>query len=150
MTNPRSEDNAEDNPLVGAWELAGYEVPAAEGADRHPLGHRPLGQLLYSPDGYMAVHYMAGDRPQLATQNWRHTTDEEKLAAVRTYGGYSGRYHWLGDRVEHHVDASIHPNWIGLTLVRLAVFEGRDLVLHAGATDPARPPTPVLRWRRRA
>jgi Lipocalin-like domain len=134
------------NPLVGAWELVGYEVPAEH---RHPLGHRPLGQLLYSADGYMAVHYMAGDRPLLASENWRRTTDEEKLAAVRTYGSYSGRYTWLGDLVEHHVDASIHPNWIGTTLVRRVDFDGPEMVLSAGAPDPTLPPTPVLRWRRR-
>lgn len=138
-----------DNPVVGAWELVGYELPTAPPEHRHPLGNRPLGQLLYSPDGYMAVHYMAGDRPSLTTPNWRHTTDDEKLAAVRAYGGYSGRYNWLGDRIEHHVDASIHPNWIGVTLVRFVDFEGPDLVLHAGPSDTALPPTPVLRWRRR-
>jgi hypothetical protein len=117
--------------------------------DRHPLGTRPLGQLTYSVDGYMSVHYMAGDRPLLASDNWRHTTDEEKLSAVRTYGGYSGRYTWLGDRVEHHVDASIHPNAIGQTFVRLVELTGPELVMRTGTPDPALPPTPVLRWLRR-
>jgi lipocalin-like protein len=97
----------------------------------------------------MAVHYMAGDRPPLESDNWRHATDEERLAAVRTYGGYSGRYTWLGDRVEHHVDASINPSWVGTTLVRLVDLDGADIVLHVGSGDPDEPPTPVLRWRRR-
>ena len=131
------------NPLVGAWELVGYEVE-----DRHPLGARPLGRLLYLPDGHMSVQYMAGDRPLLATGNWRHTTDEEKLSAVRTYGGYSGRYTWHGDRVEHHVDACIHPNTIGQTLVRLVELTATELVMRTGTPDPTLPPTPVLRWRR--
>lgn len=138
-----------DNPLVGAWELVAHEVPLASPEHRHPLGPRPLGALLYSPDGYMAVHYMAGDRPPLASANWRDATDEERLAAVRTYGGYSGRYTWLGDRVEHHVDASVNPNWIGQTLSRDVEFRGADLVLYVGAQDPGQPPTPVLTWRRR-
>jgi hypothetical protein len=137
------------NPLVGAWELVAHEVPRADPEHRNPLGPRPLGALLYSPDRYMAVHYMAGDRPLFATDNWRHTSDEEKLVAVRTYGGYSGRYAWFGDRVEHYVDASIHPNWIGTTLTRRVEWRGADLVLHVGSPDPTQPPTPVLTWRRR-
>lgn len=136
------------NPLVGAWELIAHEVPLADPAHRHPLGPDPLGQLLYTAEGYMAVHYMAGNRPLLTAASWRHTTDEEKLAAVRTYGGYSGRYTWLGDRVEHHVDASIHPNWIGRTLVRDVEFRGPDMVLFVRDQDTPSP-TPVLTWRRR-
>lgn len=136
------------NPLVGAWELVGYSVPEAEPARRYPLGDRPLGRLLYLPDGHMSVQYMAGDRPLLATGNWRHTSDEEKLAAVRGYGGYAGRYTWLGDRVEHHVDACIHPNTIGQTLVRLVELTGTELVMRTGTPDPTLPPAPVLRWRR--
>jgi lipocalin-like protein len=138
-----------DNPLVGTWELVAHEVPRADPAHRNPLGPRPLGQLIYTADGYMAVHYMAGDRPPLESENWRYATDAERLAAVRTYGGYSGRYTWLGDRVEHHVDASINPSWIGTTLTRLVDLDGADIVLHVGSGDPGEPPTPVLRWRRR-
>jgi len=92
---------------------------------------------------------MVGDRPLLGAPNWRIATDDEKLSAVRSYGSYSGRYEWGGDRVLHHVDASIYPNWVGATLVRLVTFDGADLVLRAGDTGPDRPPTPVLRWRRR-
>lgn len=135
--------------LAGAWTLVGYEVPGAPPERRHPLGAHPLGQLVYTPDGYMAVHYMDGDRPQLAATNWRTASDTERLAAVATYGGYSGRYEWLGSKVAHHVDAAIYPNWIGTTLIRNAVFDGPDLVLTADPPEPGQPPVPVLRWRRR-
>ncbi|SHL11684.1 Lipocalin-like domain-containing protein [Pseudonocardia thermophila] len=141
--------------LVGAWALVGYEVPEAPPQRRYPLGQRPLGQLVYTADGYMAVHYMAGDRPPLAAPNWRIASDAERLAAVATYGGYSGRYEWLpgngaaGDRVAHHVDASIYPNWIGTTLVRNVHLDGADLVITADPPAPGQPPVPVLRWRRR-
>lgn len=138
-----------ENPIVGAWQLVGYEVPDEVPERRYPLGRVPAGQLLYSPDGYMAVHYMAGDRPLLKAKSWLVAGDDERLAAVRSYGGYSGRYEWLGDRVVHHVDASIYPNWVGATMVRLVTLEGPDLVLRSGDPNPAGRPTPVLRWRRR-
>lgn len=135
--------------LTGAWELVAYEVPQAPPERRYPLGARPLGQLVYTADGFMSVHYMAGDRPLLAASNWRTATDAERLAAVASYGGYSGRYEWLDDRVAHHVDASIYPNWIGTTLLRNAALDGDDLALTADAPEPGQPPVPVLRWRRR-
>jgi hypothetical protein len=138
-----------DNPIIGAWHLVGYEVPDEPPERRYPLGRVPAGQLLYSPDGYMAVSYMAGDRPRLAATSWLVATDAERLAAASSYGGYAGRYEWLGDRVVHHVDTSIYPNWIGAALVRLVTFDDADMVFRATETRPDGPPTPVLRWRRR-
>jgi hypothetical protein len=133
--------------IVGTWRLADYfmEGPPADG--ERPLGDDPLGRLIYGPDGYMAVEYMPGDRPPLATENWRWTTDAERLAAVRHYGGYSGRYEWLGDRVVHHVEASVYPNWIGTAIVRRTVLDGSRLTLRADRS-PGQPPTPVLIWER--
>lgn len=133
--------------IVGAWRLADYFLEGEPAGGERPLGDQPLGRLIYSPDGYMAVEYMPGDRPRLATENWRCATDEERLAAARGYGAYSGRYEWLGDRIVHYVEASVYPNWIGATLVRLAALDGRRLTLRAIRT-PGRPPTPVLIWDR--
>ncbi|MEV4069928.1 lipocalin-like domain-containing protein [Nonomuraea fuscirosea] len=133
--------------IVGTWRLADYYMEGEPGEGARPLGDTPLGLLIYGPDGYMSVQYMAGDRPPLSSENWRWTTDEEKLAAVRTFGGYAGRYTWLGDRIVHQVEAGIYPNWIGTELVRLAVVAGDRLTLRADRTD-GQPPTPVLLWER--
>jgi hypothetical protein len=139
--------------ITGAWRLDDYylEGDRAEGPDgaagERPLGDTPLGRLLYSPDGYMAVQYMPGNRPPLAAATWRWASDAERLDAVRGYGGYSGRYEWLGDRILHHIEACVYPNWIGVTLVRLAVVTESRLVLRA-ERSPGRPPTPVLVWER--
>ncbi|GAA0981497.1 lipocalin-like domain-containing protein [Acrocarpospora macrocephala] len=129
--------------IIGTWRLDDYYLENGE----RPLGDTPLGRLLYGPDGYMAVQYMPGNRPPLAASNWRWASDAERLDAVRGYGAYSGRYEWLGDRIVHHVEAAIYPNWIGATLVRLAVVTGSRLVLRAEHT-PGQPPTPVLVWER--
>ena len=133
--------------ITGTWRLADYfmEGGAAEGV--RPLGDTPLGRLLYGADGHMAVQYMDGDRPLMRSASWRGSTDEEKLAAVRAFGAYAGRYEWLGDRVVHHVEAGVYPNWIGARLVRLAVLDGDRLTLRADRS-PAQPPTPVLVWER--
>jgi hypothetical protein len=133
--------------IVGTWRLADYFTEGPHANGERPLGDRPLGRLIYGPDGYMAVEYMPGDRPPLRSENWRWATEAERLAAVRGYGGYSGRYDWLGDRVAHHVEASVYPNWIGTTLIRLAVLDGPRLTLRAERTAD-RSPTPVLVWER--
>ncbi|MEU3169432.1 lipocalin-like domain-containing protein [Streptosporangium sp. NPDC006930] len=133
--------------IVGTWRLVDYVMEGEPDDGARSLGDEPLGLLIYGPDGYMSVQYMAGDRPLLRTENWRWTTDEEKLAAVRTFGAYAGRYEWSGDRVIHQVETAVYPNWIGATLVRLAVVDGDRLTLRAERT-PGRPPTPILTWER--
>lgn len=138
-----------DNPVVGAWELIDYQMLEVPPERQRPLGDDPLGRLIYTADGYMSVQYMPGSRPLLAAESWRSADDAEKLSAVNGYGGYSGRYRWLGDRVEHLVEASIYPNWIGATLVRRAAITGDELVLTADHARAGGPPTPMLRWRRR-
>jgi lipocalin-like protein len=132
--------------IIGTWGLADYFLEGAPEDGVRPLGDDPLGRLIYAPDGYMAVEYMPRDRPPLATP-WRWAGDAERLAAARDYGGYSGRYEWLGDRVLHHVESGVHPNWIGTTLVRRAVLDGSRLTLRA-VRSPHTPPTPVLVWER--
>ncbi|WP_062351838.1 lipocalin-like domain-containing protein [Herbidospora yilanensis] len=139
--------------IVGTWRLLDHylEGGGAAGPDGapgdRPLGPVPLGRLLYAPDGHMAVQYMPGDRAPLTTGNWRWATGPERLAAVRGYGAYSGGYEWLGDRVAHHIEAAVYPNWIGATMVRLAELTGDRLTLRAERT-PDEPPTPVLVWER--
>ena len=91
--------------------------------------------------------WQAATRPPLRSENWRWATDAERLAAAQRYGGYSGRYEWLGDRIVHHVEAGINPSWIGTSLVRLAVVCDDRLTLRADR-PPGHPPTPVLIWER--
>ena len=42
--------------LVGAWTLSScVERDIETGVENHPLGERPLGLILYTPDGYMSA-----------------------------------------------------------------------------------------------
>jgi hypothetical protein len=133
--------------IVGTWRLADYYLEGAETDGERPLGDDPLGRLLYTADGFMAVEYMLAARPMPKSENWRLATDQERLEAVRSFGGYIGRYEWFGDRVAHHVEVSVNPRWIGATLVRRTVLDGSRLTLHAD-TPSGRWPTPVLVWER--
>jgi hypothetical protein len=49
--------------------------------------------------------------------------------ARRPYVSYCGRYDYLGDRVVHHVQMSLFPNWIGGDQERLVDLRGNRLTL---------------------
>ena len=103
------------NPLVGTWRLASFELSSADGKVHHPFGEDVAGHIIYGEDGYMSVTMSAASRPRCAAKDLRLASMEEKAAATDTYVSYSGRYEIQGDRVLHHVEVSLFPNWVGIT-----------------------------------
>jgi hypothetical protein len=48
--------------LVGAWALSTFvERDIETGLENHPFGQRPLGLILYTPDGYVSAQYTPND-----------------------------------------------------------------------------------------
>ena len=41
--------------IAGAWRLETWRKHAEDGTLSYPFGEKPLGTLIYTPDGYMAV-----------------------------------------------------------------------------------------------
>ena len=101
--------------LVGGWRLMGYEV-TVDGKTEHPLGENPRGAILYTPDGYMSAQ-LAGPGPY---------KDDDRPDAY--YIAYSGPYDVdeTNQTVNHHVQVSVIPNWLGTTQHRRARFDGPD------------------------
>ncbi len=58
-------------------------------------------------------------------------TADEYAAAMRTYVSYSGRYQVLADRVVHHLELCLLPNWTGTDQERFYQLGGNRLRLHA-------------------
>lgn len=118
-----------DDRLVGTWSLQSYQLIGSRGRVRHPYGEFPVGYILYGADGYMAVAIMRADRqPSEATDILRRTK-EEAAEAARTYLSYAGTYDLLADRVIHHVEVSLFPNWSGTEQIRFYRFEANRLEL---------------------
>jgi hypothetical protein len=93
--------------LVGAWRLVSWENRAADGEVTYPMGTDALaGDLLGG-------------------------TTEEQARAVQGFVAYAGRYGFLGDRVIHHVELSLFPNWVGSNQERWVELAGRRLTLSA-------------------
>lgn len=138
--------------LLGSWELVEYTQIPATGRVRHPLGEDAAGSLIYTPEHRMAVNIMRTGRAAWASANPGAGTEAETADAAAGYIAYAGGFTTdeAASAVEHHVDVSLFPNWIGVTQRRLVDLQGDELVLEAPAlTDAAgNSVTPRLRWRR--
>ena len=113
--------------VVGTWTLESWEVVDANSAVDYPFGRTPVGYLMYDPAGYMAVAFMSASRRPFGAADILGGTPEEKSAAIGTYISYCGRYEVKGDRVFHHIEASLFPNWTGVTQERIVNLTGDTL-----------------------
>jgi hypothetical protein len=134
------------SPLVGAWRLVAMEYRYPDGRVRYPYGREAVGYIIYTADGRMSATLMGGDRAQFGIEFGRGEGREAKAVAFETYLSYAGRYEFPGDRVIHHVEVALIPDWVGTTLVRLARFEDERLILSTEAD--ARGRVTVITWER--
>jgi hypothetical protein len=104
--------------LIGAWKLVSYvEEPVDGSAPFHPLGERPKGIIMYTPDGYMSAQLMRPDRRPFASGDWFDGTEEEYREEASTYIAYSGPFHVDEEKrtLTHSMFVSLFPNWTGQT-----------------------------------
>jgi hypothetical protein len=123
--------------LIGAWKLVSYvEKPVNGAALNHPMGERPMGIIMYTPDGYMSAQLMRPDRTPFASADWFRATPEEYGREGPAYFAYSGPFHVdeETETVSHYVFMSLFPNWIGQTQKRIAKVEGDTL--HLSTASP--------------
>jgi hypothetical protein len=120
--------------LCGVWELKSCEGKSADGQIFLPYGSKPIGKLIYTDDGHLAVTLMNSDRPHFASEDISKSTTEEITFAFSSFDSYSGR--WNLDeqtgRIEHLIEAGRIPNWVGKSHVRYCSVEAGELIL---ATD---------------
>ena len=117
------------NPFVGTWRLVSLEVRTSDGQVSYPRGRDVVGYIIYSGDGYMSVVIMPANRPKFVAETLREGSIEEKAAAADTYQSYCGRYEIQGEKVIHHVEASLFPNLLGVSRERAFKFDGNRLIL---------------------
>jgi hypothetical protein len=122
------------NPLIGTWRLLSWENRSVEDSQvSYPLGKDATGYIMYNEDGYMFVAIMAPNRLRFAADDLLSATKEEEAQAEETYVSYCGRYDFLGDKVVHHVEMSLFPNWIGGDQERVVDLRGSRLTLSTRA-----------------
>lgn len=117
--------------FVGAWRLLSLEARTSTGDVSYPYGPDAAGYLLYTREGYMSVSVMRARRAHFALPDGLQAPAEEKVTAFDTYSSYSGWYEVRGQKVIHHVEISLFPNWSGKEQERFFAFSGDRLTLTA-------------------
>ena len=122
---------AED--IMGTWRGIGHDVTARDGTVTHPHGEKHPANIIYSPDGYVAVVVTRANRKKFTSRvsgsDISGATLEEKAGAAEGCVAYFGTYEVKGDRVIHHIKVSLFPNWEGTSQERFANLEGDRLTL---------------------
>ncbi len=113
---PEAELSPEQRKFVGFWRYAKTERRTADGRSL-PAEPWDTGYIIYTPSGHVAVHLA---RPNRSRYAGTQPTDEEALAALRSYASYFGPF---------------------------IVNENERVVVHdrIGSTSPAGSGTPVQR-----
>jgi Lipocalin-like domain len=57
------------------------------------MSEKPMGIIMYTPDGYMSAQLMHPNRKPFASGDWFKGTDEEYRQEASTYIAYSGEFH---------------------------------------------------------
>jgi hypothetical protein len=117
--------------LIGAWRLVSWENRAADGQVTYPMGTGAIGYLIYTADRRFSVMISRAGRSGSAQDDLLGGTTEEKARAVEGFVAYAGRYSFHGDRVVHHVELSLFPNWVGTDQERWVELAGERLTLSA-------------------
>lgn len=130
------------NPYAGSWRLISMQTKAA-GGETHEThkthetydtyGPHAAGYLMYSQltdgFGYMSVQIVSAKRPNFAAGDIDGGTVEERLMAYDTCLSYHGKYSFDAEKVLHHIEICLYPNWSGQTVVRFARFQDNRLFL---------------------
>jgi hypothetical protein len=139
--------------LVGTWSLSSFvERDIETGVENHPFGKRPLGLILYTPDGYVSAQLQRPERPPFADVDILRATPEEYAAAGSSYIAYSDRFFVDEGKksLSHEMAVSFFPNWFGQRQVRLVEVNGEYLRLSTDGPQRVNGglKTATLTWRR--
>ncbi len=115
--------------ITGTWRLRSFAFTDEAGAVLHPLGERPVGFVLISADGYLALNFMAGERSGYAGDDLFGGDETERAQAAAEVVSFAGPCAYDGTAVSVTVEYSVFHNWIGGTQVREVEVSGDTLIL---------------------
>ena len=132
--------------LVGVWELVSYVDEQDGRENRYPLGAKPEGFLIYTPDGFVSAQLMKPGRAMFRSHDWLGGTAEEYQESGRGYIAYCGRYEVDEEKrtVAHIPSVALLPNLIGGRHLRsVTLCEGKLTLCAMEASTISR-----LEWRK--
>jgi Lipocalin-like domain len=134
--------------IVGVYRTVGEDAVSPDG--KMVTDDQRTAQIMYSPDGYMAVVSMPNGRKLAAKTSGgpdlNAATPEERAEAAKGMVCYAGRYELKDGVLHHHVEMALNPNAIGQTILRRVALNGPDLTL--SSVPAADGSYRRIRWRR--
>lgn len=128
--------------IVGTWILLDYRT--SDEPPEFPLGQDARGNLIFTPDGFMAAHLLRPGARPFEHQQFHDGIDSELANAMRHSLAYSGRYQIIkldGNEntafLRTHVSVATIPNWVDSVQEREVIsMEDDCLVLCALVFPP--------------
>ena len=134
--------------IVGVYRTLGEDTVNADSTVASDNAR--TAQIMYSPDGYMAVVSMPNGRKLAARTSGgpdlNAATPEERADAANGMVCYAGHYELKDGVLHHHVEMALNPNAVGQTIVRRVELKGTDLTL--SSVPAADGSYRRIRWRR--
>src|SRR3974390_172977 len=119
--------------IIGTWKVVALESLRPNGQVVNAwMGLHPTGLLIYQPNGFMAVQFMADPRPTFSKNPLTMPPPYDEFRnAFFGYYSYWGTYPMndTGDGVVDNVLGSEHPGEVGLRYPRSVSIEGTNLVV---------------------
>ncbi|EMJ3467162.1 TPA: lipocalin-like domain-containing protein [Vibrio harveyi] len=120
-----------DKALIGTWGLKQFTLIGDNENDVIlPFGETPDGQIIYTEGGFMSVALHTSEREAFSSDDILSGTTEEFVLAMQTYSSYAGRVIVKEKgKLQHVIEHSLFPNWVGHSEEREYTVEGNMLTL---------------------
>jgi hypothetical protein len=120
---------AQAKSIAGAWMLVTNVSTDASGKKEATYGEKPMGQIVFSPNGRYTLLISKPDVPKVAANNRVKGTPEENKAVVGGTLSHYGSYK-VDDKAKaivFNIEASTFPNWNGTQQQRPYSMTGDEL-----------------------
>ena len=118
--------------IIGTWELVSYKAFNQDNPEDivYPMGKAARGQIMYSQDGYMAA-VLQDESVEPYERDWTRGTTRELANVAKQTNAYCGPFSLdeqpgNKQKVIHHAQIAVPPNWAGTSQLRLAEMIDED------------------------
>ena len=123
LSSVQPKASQQSSPVHGVWQLLTYLVEVKESGETFPpMGEKPTGYVIFTPEGRLSFTLSAEGRQPA-------TTDQERAGLLNSVIAYTGSYRLEGDRWITQVDVAWNPEWVGTEQTRYFRVEADHLTV---------------------
>jgi len=123
LSSVQPKASEQTSPVLGVWQLLTYLVEVKESGESFPpMGQKPMGYVIFTPEGRLSFTLSAEGRQPA-------TTDQERAALLSSVIAYTGSYRLEGNRWITQVDVAWNPEWVGTEQTRYFQVEADRLTV---------------------